>query len=486
MNKKGSQMEDYQSIFDFIVNDLKRKQTVDIGLLIKAFELAKKLHKDQIRKDGQPYIIHPVQVTEILNRLDFDINVLCAGLLHDVVEDCNYTIEEMKKDFNPTVAKIVDAVTAIEIDLDKYGDDDFPKFIAESQTYHKLISIGKENLYAFYIKFADRLNNLRTIDCFARYKQLAKIKETEKWLIPLLHILKPWWFYRQITNECFKIRNKENFNSFSVIYNKFFKYNQKNFDELQNNLTKSMTQYLKKSRQSNDLHKISIKPCTEEETYSIIEEVMHIKSIKEVKQSFLNKFPITKLYITINSNITQKELNDFIFKFLTSEQNTLGLKISGYDIEPFTNRNYIVVTDRYRNKYQLFIFNLKDYLGYRNGTVEGIDLNFIDESSEDVSTKYITVYTRSGESIIMPENSTILDFAFKIHKDFGFSVKHAFINENPSKSPIYSKLSDGDKINLILEKDEEGHCKNIAQIRWIMYAKTESAQRKLIRYFESI
>ncbi len=479
-------MENYELIYENILNDLKRKQIVDIGLFVKAYDIASKLHKNQFRKSGEPYILHPIQVAEILNRLDFDINVLCAGLLHDTVEDCNYTIKEMSNDFNPIVAKIVDAVTAIELDFDKFSEDEFPKFIEEAQTYQKLISIGKENLYAFYIKFADRLNNLRTIHSFPTYKKLAKIKETEKWLIPIIHILKSSWFYRQIANECFKIRFSDEIENFNKIYNKFFTYNKRNFDELQLNFTNTLTRYLKKSKNKNDLHKISIKHCTELETFNLIKETMFIKSIKDIKQSYLNKFAITKLYITINSNITQKELNDFIFKFLTSEKSALDVKITGYGIEPFTNRNYIVISDKYRNKYQLFIFNLKDYLTYRNGTCDGIDLSFLDDSTEDVSTKYITVKTRSDEDITIADGATILDFAFKIHKDFGFSVKYAYLNDNPTKTPIYTRLSDGDKINLILEKDEEGHCKNIAQIRWIMYAKTESAQRRLVRYFESI
>ena len=478
-------MEKYEEIYENILSDLKRKQVVDIGLFIKAYKTAKELHKDQFRKSGEPYIIHPMQVTEILNRLDFDINVLCAALLHDTAEDCNYSIDQMREDFNPAIAKIVDAVTAIELDLDKYSEDDFPKYLAESQTYHKLISIGKENLFAFYIKFADRVNNLRTLDSFPRYKQLEKITETEKWILPIVHILKSWWFERQISNLCFLSRFKPELENFNKIYNKFFLYNSKNFEELQSNFTNSLTMYLKKTKQSNDLHKISIKPCTELETYNIVSETMHTKSITEVKQSYLNKFAITKLYITINSNTSQKELNDFIFKFLTTEKNNLEVSITGYGIEPFTNKNYIIITDKYRNKYQLFVFNLKDYLKYRNGTVAGIDLNFIDENSENISTNYITVRTRSDEKIIMPEGSTVLDFAFKIHKDFGFSVKHAFINDSPIKSPIYRRLADNDKINLVLEKDKDGHCKNISQIRWIMYAKTESAQKKLVRYFES-
>ncbi|MBQ4557767.1 MAG: bifunctional (p)ppGpp synthetase/guanosine-3',5'-bis(diphosphate) 3'-pyrophosphohydrolase [Clostridia bacterium] len=477
-------MEEYEVIYENIVNDLKKKHALDIGLFSKAYEFAKKFHKGQYRKSGEPYILHPVKVAEILNKLDFDVSVLCAGLLHDTVEDCEYTIDQLKADFNKSIAQIVDAVTAIELDFDKYSDDDFPKFIEESQTYNKLLSIGKENLFAFYIKFADRLNNLQTISCFPRYKQLDKIKETEKWLLPLLHILKANWFYREISNEIFKIRHQDHIERFDKIYEKYFLYNKKNFEELTNNLTKCLTSYFQKSKQNYDVHKISIKPCTQYETFSLISEIMDVKKISDVKQSYLNKFPISKLYIMLNSNLPQKELNDILFKILTTDKMNLGLKICGYNIEPFSNQNHIIVSDQYRNKYQVFIFNLKDYLVYRNGTSEGIDFTFMEENTEEVSSNFIKVKTRSNQIITLQDPCTVLDFAFKIHKDFGFSVKYAYLNDSPVKSPIYTKLSDGDKIHLVLEKDENDNCINISQLRWIMYAKTENAQRKLIRYFE--
>ena len=86
----------------------------------------------------------------------------------------------------------------------------------------------------------------------------------------------------------------------------------------------------------------------------------------------------------------------------------------------------------------------------------------------------------------MPEGSTVLDFAFKIHKDFGFSVRCAYLNNSPSKSPIYTRLAEGDKINLDIAKTENGFCKNIAELRWITYAKTDYAQKALIRHFEKM
>lgn len=474
----------YLKTYEKIIEHLNAKQAVAISNVEKAFEFASKLHEGQFRKGGDPYIDHPVQVASILEKMDFDTNVISAGLLHDTVEDCGYTVEDLAKDFNPTIAKIVDAVTAIEGNLDGIKEKDFAKLLDEAKTYQKLIQYGKENLFAFYIKFADRLHNLQTISCFPHYKQMAKVKETETWLYPFLKLLNANEFKRLITNECFKIQH-ENIESYERIYDKYFEYNQLSYKDLKEKLNITLANFQKKRKIKNNLQKISIKPCTELETYEIIKDTMDVKSIKDIKQSYLNKFPITKMNIIINSNKSNKELNSFLFDFLTDKETSKILKICGYGIEGETNKPYIVVVDNKRIKYQCYIFTSKNYLIYKNGTTIGVDLSYVDESSEDISGKYIKVRTRSNEVIEMPENSTVLDFAFRIHKDFGFSVKHAFLNDAPTKSPIYMKLSDGDKVSLAIEKDAEGNCKNISQIRWIMYAKTEPAQKALVRYFEN-
>jgi len=474
----------YLETYQKIISNLKAKQAFAISNVEKAFEVASKLHDGQFRKGGDPYIDHPVQVAAILEKMDFDTNVICAGLLHDTVEDCAYTVQDIEKNFNPTIAKIVDAVTAIEGNLDGAKEKDYAKLLDEVKTYQKLIQYGKENLFAFYIKFADRLHNLQTIACFPHYKQMAKVKETETWLYPFLELLNAHAFKRLITNECFKIQH-ENIQGYEKIYEKYFEYNQASYKTIKEQLNILLSNFQKKRKLKNNLQKISIKPCTELETYELIKDTMDVKSIKDIKQSYLNKFPITKMNLVFNINKSNKELNSFLFDFLTDKETTKVLKICGYGIEQGTNKPYIVVVDNERIKYQCYIFTSKNYLIYKNGTTIGVDLSFVDESSEDISGRYIKVRTRSNEVIEMPEHSTVLDFAFRIHKDFGFSVKYAFLNDAPTKSPIYMKLSDGDKVSLVIEKDGEGHCKNISQIRWIMYAKTELAQKALVRYFEN-
>ena len=143
-----------------------------INLAIKAYNLAKFLHRDQRRKDGSFYISHPVEVALILAQLGFDENVVSAAILHDVVEDCEYKLEDIKTEFNNGVAEMVDCVSAIDETKyvfdknDIYEDVNFEKASLEEQSFKKLIEIGKKNPLGFCIKFADRLHNLRTISCF--------------------------------------------------------------------------------------------------------------------------------------------------------------------------------------------------------------------------------------------------------------------------------------------------------------------------------
>ena len=109
----------------------------------------------------------------------------------------------------------------------------------------------------------------------------------------------------------------------------------------------------------------------------------------------------------------------------------------------------------------------------------------IDETmASGVVTNFITVLTPNKEKIKIPSHSTVLDFAFKLHNDIGFSCKYAFINDSPNKSPIYTRLNNGDKVEVVCELDKNGLNVNIAELRWLAYCKNENTQRVLIKYFE--
>ena len=122
----------------------------------------------------------------------------------------------------------------------------------------------------------------------------------------------------------------------------------------------------------------------------------------------------------------------------------------------------------------------KEFTEMQNGTTSGTDIDFVDETlASGVETNCITVYTHTNERIKIPAKSTVLDFAFRLHKDIGFSCKFAYINGSPQRAPIYTRLNDGDKIEVVCELDENNLNKNIAELRWLAYCKNENTQRIL-------
>ncbi len=483
--------KDYREIFNKLITEMKTKKSLGVEKVEKAFKLAESLHAGQKRKSGEDYILHPVEVALTLEQHDFDSNVISAGLLHDVVEDCGYTVEQIKEEFNTEIANIVDAVSAITAKSLK-GEaaeilkrDEFAKFDLKEMSYQKLISLGKVNKYAFYIKFADRLNNLRTISCFPKYKQVEKVRETIRWILPLLKVFRAYKFYNEISNECYTILNADNLVKFNKIYDAYFSFNKKIYSEVKETILLTLNDYLMKVKKPTENTQVKLRLCSKLEVINMISDLMDIKEIKDIKQSQFNKVPITKLYIIFNNSISSREARNIVFSLLEDDLKDT-LKIIGYENNKLFNFNYLVVQDKFRNKYQLKVFNFADYVTFRNGSTDGTDIELVDEHASEIVTKYIKVKTRSGEEVYMPEGSTVLDFAFKIHKDFGFSVKYAYLNNSPTKSPIYTRLAEGDQINLEIAKTEDGLVKNIAELRWISYCKTDTAQKALIRYFEKL
>lgn len=478
-------MTDYKKDFEDIVACLKKNNSTGLINVVNAFNLAEKLHNGQMRKDGNPYISHPVAVAKILAELDFDSDMISAALLHDVVEDCNYTIEQIKQHFNDNVANIVDAVTAIEDNQasikDIFYDENFKKDSLDDQTFNKLIALGKQNKLAFYIKFADRLHNLRTIETFSEYKQVEKVKETQKWIIPLAYLLKSKFFYDNLKNECFKVLNRELYSSLEYRYNRHYASCEDTIAQLCEDLNYKLSNYFSKRTDS------FVKVLLERDTlYSLCERMkkqLEIYSIKNIKRNSFSRMPTVKLFLIFNG----KSDNLFPLVYQLFESGVINnFKVIGYEKNNRYKLNYLIVEDNSKIKYRITAMTQEQYLLVRNGTTESSEIDLIDESSVgNIARRYIAVKTRSGEEIKLPENSTVLDFAFKVHNDLGLSCKYALINNSPNPKPPYTRLVEGDKVVVYNEIDSAtGLLKPIAEIRWFAYVNSENAKKVLIKYFE--
>ena len=472
-------MNDIENRFSEIRDYFKTEQ--DLKLLNKVFETAKDLHKGQFRKDGTLYISHPVEVALILVKLEFNIDVVCAALLHDVVEDCGYTLEQISDNFNSNIAEMVDAVSAIDKtkyvfdENDIYEDVNFIKSSVEEQTFKKLIAIGKKNPMGFAIKFADRLHNLRTIECFDYNKQLEKVRESERWIIPIAEKLNSERFYRELRNECFKIVNRYSANTFLEHYEIYHKTNQSNIEILKRSLNESFS--------NTSIKEVKVHNIREYKVYSDLKELFPNENIGIVSQGQILKVANYNIYCLYKDEKHKNVVEETLF--IINKKLADKIKIIDVKVGRFTHKVYYQLEDNSRNKYNLYIMSKNDYALQKLGTLEGQVNDLIDEDNiNNLSTKYIKVKTRSGEVKFIPENSTVLDFAFKIHQDIGFGFKYAIVNGSKTKQPPYTKLNDGDKVEIFVDKGLKGEIKNNAEIKWLAYVNTDFAKKNLIKWFD--
>jgi len=459
------------------------KNNINSSLVVKAYEIAKTLHGSQLRKDGSPYISHPVEVALILAIQGFDEDVVSAALLHDVVEDCHYTVDQIREQFNDNVANLVDAVSSIDGKNYEYNDEeifediDFVKTSADEQTFKKLVSFGKKYPLAFSIKFADRLHNLRTISVFDRSKKLEKVRETERWILPMAKNLGAEYFYTEISNECFKIVNDSDncyfFNHFKDYHNS----NKNNF--------KSLIVKIKETFSSSMFVEIKGYDKFENLVYEDISNQMKINDIKKVSEGQILNVSNYNIYFLHHNKENKEAITEFVNIVQTKLKDVV--RIIDANISSFTKRIYFELEDNYKNKYSANIMSKKDYTTQMMGTTDGQLNSYLDEENTHfIPTEYIKVKTRSGEIKYIPKDSTALDFAFKLHRDIGFGFKYAIINDSKTKLPPYTKLNEGDKVEIIVNKDTSGVVKNCAQLKWLAYVSNELSKKILIKYFERI
>lgn len=463
-----------------IIEEIAEANDMPLEIVRKAYSKARELHLYQKRKDGQPYLMHPVEVALILAKLNFDENVIAGALLHDTIEDCNYTKEQMIKDFNDKIFKLVDCVSAIDKtkyvfdETNIFEDPEFVKSSAEEQTFKKLINLGKNNPCGFAIKFADRLHNLSTIASFNYAKQLEKVRETEKWILPITKALHSEYFYRAIKNECFKIVNRENGKQFLEQYDTYHNSNENNINGL--------LYRLKEIFVGSSIKDIKINDVREYKVFEDLTRLYKKLDITKISQGQILKVANYNVFMLYNVDINHKDAQFEVFNKINSKTN---LKIIDCKIGGFTGKMYFQLEDKNKNKFNFYVVSENEYSVVKVGTMDGQNLDLIDEENiNSLEEELIKIKTRSSEIKYIQKNSTALDFAFKIHRDIGFAFKYAIINGSKTKFPPYTKLNENDQVEIVVEKDDDGMLKNISQLKWLAYVNTELAKKNLIKLFE--
>ncbi|MDO4466224.1 MAG: HD domain-containing protein [Bacillota bacterium] len=479
--------EEYESLVRVAKS---RGQYVNEALLLNAFNYACEKHEGQFRKSGDPYISHPIAVAKILADLGFETNVLCAALLHDVVEDCNVTYEDLVDDFNQEIADLVEAVSSIKREGDALKK--VSKKTLDTLDMKKFIEHAKNNKKAYYIKLADRLHNLRTLDAMPPHKQLAKVRETRRLLLPVATNLQAYYFELKLEDLCFKYENPDVHKTVASLYEKELKTN---IDQI-----RLLRNYLKGLINGEYNHLLLSEA---DEIFTNIYEYKRrifdiyrqattdISNLNELHINFHTKnIPMKNFILRVNDDFKGNPIRlfkTFVNQFLVKA----GFTWIEENIDDHRIRTYVLLRDKHHNVFRIYFLTREQNMLYNLGNIENmqvIDNRPVDDI-DNLLNKKIPIYRRDGSKAEIEEGATALDFAFMIHKEVGLCAKYAIINNiipTPDKreESLFLRLRPGDRVDIYADTLKDEHSLYHATFEWFEHVRTPKARRDLIKYFK--
>ena len=460
-----------------------RKEQQDLEMVEKAFYFAVKAHANQRRRTGEPYIYHPIAVATIAAQ-DIGLgrtSIVCA-LLHDVVEDTEYTLEDIQSLFGETVSSIIDGLTKLQ----KVENAES----MQAENFKKIISSLSYDIRVVLIKLADRLHNMRTLNSMPPHKQLKIASETAYIYAPLAYRLG----LHSIKNELEDLSLKY---TDPVIYNSI----KKQMNEVREQKTAQLKTFLAPLEEAFKSREMKVKSQIVERTTHSIWKRMNKKQLTfdELYGNFLVRFLVDcppemekiecwKIYAILTDVYMPNalKLRDWISAPKINGYESLHAVVMGKD------GKWVEVQIRSERMNEIDEKGFTAYWHYRNKkdnlTESGFDewlvrvkelissdsdstLDFVDTFTNDLFSDEIKVFTPQGRAITLPKHSTVLDFAYNIHSEIG---NHSIAaNVNSRLAHLDQKLKTGDQVEIITSEAQH------PQEKWFEFLNTAFAKSKL-------
>ncbi len=455
----------------------------DKTLIRKAFDIAADAHKEQRRKTGEPYIFHPIAVAKIIaNDIGLGATAIASALLHDVVEDTDYTVADMEQIFGVTIAKIVNGLTKIA-HLKKDQDVSL-----QAENYRKLLLTLNDDVRVILIKIADRLHNMQTMDAMPPYKQVKISAETLFIYAPLAHRLGLYNIKTQLEDLGLKYTEPEVYND---IYNKITQSK-----EEQQIYIKSFSKIIKESLLKEGMEfEIAGRPKS---IYSIRKKMLNQGvSFEEVYDKFAvriiyksskkdEKISAWKIYSIVTDHFrpNPSRMRDWITQPKSTGYEALhitvmGLKGRWVEVQIRSERMHEIAEKGYAAHFKYKQGNqresgLESWLNLLKETLENQDTNaidFVEQFKLNLYAKEIYIFTPNGDIKSLPKGATSVDFAFAIHSQVGLTCRAAKVNGKIV--PLSYVLNSGDQVEIITSKNQK------PKASWLEFVKTASAKSKI-------
>lgn len=477
------------TIDDILDKMKKNNRKSDLKLIKRAYDFAKEKHGDQLRKSGEPYIIHPVQVAYILAGLELDDATICAALLHDVAEDTDVTIKDLEKEFSTEIAEMVDGVT-------KLGNLKYTS--AEEQqveNYRKMFLAMGKDIRVILIKLADRLHNMRTLKFLRRDRQIAISKETQDLYAPLANRLGMYSLKWELEDLAFKYLNPDEYREIVEGIDK------KREQRLQfiNQIVEQINEELKRQKikaeitgRAKHLYSIYRKMQRDNKSLDQIYDLFALRILVDsVKDCYAALGVVHELY-----NPMPGRFKDYISvpkpnMYQSLHTTLIGPKGTPFEVQIRTYEMHRIAefgiaahwAYKEANKFKkTSVVVQEDKLAWLRETLEWQkDMQdpqeFLNTLKTELFVDEVYVFTPKGQIKVLPRGATPIDFAYSIHAEIGHHMTGCKINSK--MMPIVTTLKNGDIVEIITSDQSKGPSRD-----WLKFVKSSSAKNKIQGWFK--
>jgi len=451
----------------------------DLELVKRAYQFASFLHRDQKRKSGEPYIVHPLSVAHILTTFArADMNTICAALLHDTLEDTNCSKEDIIKNFGEDVALLVEGVTKIKGVVFSTREE------GSIENQGKILNGMAEDIRIILIKLADRLHNMRTLEYKTIDRQKAIAQETLDFYVPISYYLGTYRIKNELEDLCFKYIDSEKFLTIKNELKDYIKDTKEETlgfilkveEELKRHdischityRTKNIYGVYKRVSEGlriSDIHDLWAIQVILKDVPTCYQVLGIIHSLYPPFNQMLKDLiakPKTTMYRSLHTSVFGENGRMVQFQIRTGEMDD----IANLGLPYYWDKPNVIMNEELHDKFQFFK-SLVEANQNANSTKE-----FMEEAKNDIFTNMIYVYTPLGEVLELPEGSTPIDFAYKIHSDVGNKMEMAIVNA--SVVSFDRRLKNNDIVKIITNDSVDG-----PKEEYLGMCRTNIAKRKI-------
>ena len=476
----------FQRLLDTYTASRHRKK---VDIITKAFNFAKQAHKGVRRLSGEPYIMHPIAVAQIAcEEVGLGSTSICAALLHDVVEDTDYTCEDLDNIFGPKIAQIVDGLTKISGGI--FGE----QASAQAENFKKLLLTMSEDIRVILIKICDRLHNMRTLESQPANKQYKIAGETLYIYAPLAHRLGLYKVKSELENLSFRYEHPDEYNSIKDKLKETERSRHELFDQFTAPIEEALKQmgikYYIKERVKTP-YSIWTKMQNKHVTFDEIYDILAVRIVftpdkreEEINECFNIYVAISKIYKShpdrLRDWLSHPKANGYqaLHVTLMSKQGRwIEVQIRSDRMDEIAEQGFAAHW-KYKDGEDGEITEDENELNDWLRTIKEIlddpqpdAMDFLDAIKLNLFASEIFVFTPKGEIRTMPAGCTALDFAFSIHTFLGSHCIGAKVNHK--LVPLSHKLESGDQVEILTSNSQH------VQPSWVNFVSTAKAKGKI-------